>query len=229
MKHFLWQIVSGCLAVKKNLKARGIQGDTLCTRCGDQEESINHVFFECPPAVQVWALSRIPSNPIIFPSNSLFANMDHLFWRVPPVIDDHHFAWILWYIWKARNNKAFSNMDIDPRNTLQLAESESCLWKEAQSSLNQTVEQSRSTPIQSLPAIPGRWCFSDGSWKEKDIFLGQGWYNTLEGFDGLMGARNTRASLSPYIQSLRRSSGPWNVCGIYVSIQLLLQRIVRSW
>lgn len=28
-------------------------------------------------------------------------------------------------------------------------------------------------------------------------FSGQGWDSTLEGFDGLIGARNTRASLSP--------------------------------
>ena len=48
-----------------------------------------------------------------------------------------------------------------------------------------------------LPSIPGRWCFTDGSWKEGDTFSGQGWFSTLEGFDGLLGARNVRASLSP--------------------------------
>ena len=32
---------------------------TTCARCGAPEESINHEFFECPPAVQVWDLSRI--------------------------------------------------------------------------------------------------------------------------------------------------------------------------
>ena len=31
----------------------------------------------------------------------------------------------------------------------------------------------------------------------KEIHSGQGLYSTLEGFDGLMGARNIRASLSP--------------------------------
>ena len=41
-------------------------------------------------------------------------NMDHLFWRVSPAMEDHQFAWILWYIWKGRNNKVFSNLDIDP-------------------------------------------------------------------------------------------------------------------
>ena len=44
--------------------------------------------------------------------------------------------------------------------------------------------------ITTLPSIPRRWCFTDGSWKENDTFSGHGWLNTLEGFDGLMGARN---------------------------------------
>lgn len=44
MKQFLWQIVSGCIAVKKNLRARGMQGGICCTRCGGTEESINHIF-----------------------------------------------------------------------------------------------------------------------------------------------------------------------------------------
>ena len=82
LRHFLWQLLTGCIAVTKNLKSRGIQRDTSCAWCGDPEESINHVFFECPPARQVWALSKIPSNPNLFPIGSLFANMDHLFWRV---------------------------------------------------------------------------------------------------------------------------------------------------
>ena len=70
MKHFLWQLVSRCIEVKKNLKARVIQGDTICARCGAPEESY---IFECPPAVQVWALSQIPSNPYIFSTQSLYA------------------------------------------------------------------------------------------------------------------------------------------------------------
>ena len=53
IKHILWQLLSGCIAVLKNLKSRGIQGDICRARCGDPEESTNHVFFECPPARQV--------------------------------------------------------------------------------------------------------------------------------------------------------------------------------
>ena len=53
------------------------------------------------------------------------------------------------------------------------------------------------TQVTTPPSISGRWCFTDGSWKEGDMFSGQGWFNTFVGFEGLMGARNVRASLSP--------------------------------
>ena len=44
IKHFLWQLVTRCIAVKKNPKERGIHGDICCTRCGADEESINMCF-----------------------------------------------------------------------------------------------------------------------------------------------------------------------------------------
>ena len=90
---------------------------------------------------------------------------------------------------------SIADMDMDPMDTIKLAETESILWVEAQ-----ILKDQRTTPqIMNtiLPSIPGRWCFTDGSWKEGDIFSGQGWFSTLEGFDGLLGARNARASLSP--------------------------------
>ena len=87
-------------------------------------------------------------------------------------MDDHQFAWILWYIWKARNNKIFSNMDIDPRETLKLAELESSLWTETQVGNDPT----RGLSVQTSPPLvtPGRWYFLDGSWKDKDLFSGKG-------------------------------------------------------
>ena len=53
------------------------------------------------------------------------------------------------------NNKVFSNLDIDPRDTLKSAETESTLWAEAH-----TVNEQRTVShieVTSLPSIPGRW------------------------------------------------------------------------
>ena len=92
-------------------------------------------------------------------------------------MDDHDFAWILWYIWKARNNKVFSNLDMDPRETLKLAKTESTPWAEAQVMNTQRAVQS--AEVTTLPSILGCWYFTDGSWKENDIFSRKGWYSTL--------------------------------------------------
>ena len=85
-------------------------------------------------------------------------------------MDDYQFAWILWYIWKGRNNKVFSNLDIDPRDMLKWAETESTLWADAHV-LNENKMVS-SVEVPNLPSILGRWCFTDGSWKDNDIFSG---------------------------------------------------------
>ncbi|XP_056841692.1 uncharacterized protein LOC130494885 [Raphanus sativus] len=88
-------------------------------------------------------------------------------------------------------------MDIDPMDTLKLAETEALLWAEAQVIPAQGTDRHIPGSQATTPTIPGRWCFTDGSWKGQDNFSGQGWYSTLEGYDGLMGARNTRATRSP--------------------------------
>ena len=72
--------------------------------------------------------------------------------RVIPKMDDHQFAWILWYIWKGGNNKVFSNIDIEPRDNLNLAEVESTLWAEAQTLHTKVVPN---IEVGNLPSIPG--------------------------------------------------------------------------
>ena len=133
LRHFVWQILFGTLPVFKNLKTRGIDCDLRCSMCGADEESTNHVLFECPTALQSWALSKIPSSPAIFPNSpSVFTNMDYLFWRVKREDEFEYFPWILWYIWKTRNDKIYSNRNDNPQEILRQADVESTVWKEAQ-------------------------------------------------------------------------------------------------
>ena len=96
---------------------------------------------------------------------------------------------------EGRNNKVFSNLDIDPRETLNLDELESRLWAETHVINNPRLVHE--VQIRSNSGTTRRWCFTHGSWKDTDLFSGQGWFNTLPGFDGLLGARNVRVCLSP--------------------------------
>ena len=112
IKHFLWQLVTGCIAVKKNLHMRGIPGDICCARCGAEEESINHVFLNALLHFRYGLFQRFQQIQLCS-QQALSLWTYHLFWRVVPQMEYHQFAWILWYIWKGRNNKVFSNLDMD--------------------------------------------------------------------------------------------------------------------
>ena len=64
---------------------------------------------------------------------------------------------------------------MDPRDTLKLAETESLLWAEAQNSQTHSTDRTQVPVPLAIPSIPGRWCFTDGSWKTEDKYSGQGW------------------------------------------------------
>ncbi|KAG7563965.1 Ribonuclease H-like superfamily [Arabidopsis suecica] len=205
IRHFLWQILAGCVPVTENLRKRGIDCDTGCARCGAPEETINHTIFQCHPARQIWALSQIPTAMGIFPTESNFANLDHLFWRIPSEFDSSAFPWIIWYIWKARNEKIFENIDTDPIEVLRLAEKEAQLWQSAQVDLHNEnhgsvdlVNRIRVRDVSLESNYSGYRCFVDGSWKGSDKFSGTGWFCTSSnGEPPTMGAANLRRSLSP--------------------------------
>lgn len=67
------------------------------------------------------------------------------------------------------NNMVFSIIHVNPRDTLQLVESESTLWNEAHAALKQTATQPREEELSILPQISGRLCFTNSSWKIRII------------------------------------------------------------
>ena len=102
--HLIWQLISGQVAVTRNLVRRNMRCDNYCPRCGTPEETVTHAIFECPPALQAWELSVTPSSSQIFHVSSIYANMDYLFWRnnsiLEPEDDRDPYPWIIWYIGK---------------------------------------------------------------------------------------------------------------------------------
>ena len=164
--------------------------DVRCSICGAEEESINHVLFKCPSVLQTWALSNIPSVPGIFPTSSVFANMDYLFWRLPKEYDFSNFPWILWYIWKNRNNKVFNNKDGNPQEILRIAEVEGEVWTEAQLTIPER-QHMVSQPFDWRSSGHSKICFVDGAWKETYKFSGQGWFcRDVVTEEKMMGAMN---------------------------------------
>ncbi|XP_010419097.1 PREDICTED: uncharacterized protein LOC104704762 [Camelina sativa] len=195
IKHFIWQAISGCIAACSWLVDRHCGTDRTCPRCGADEESINYVLFECPPALQVWALSHIPTSPGAFPCSSLYSNLDFLFWGAKDqsikssLLDS--FPWMLWYIWKAKNNKVFNNKDTLPPDTRDIAYSEIVNWKVAQEMGREEIEKDESEEslvTHTQGGVPV--CRFDASWKYTDGTAGlgfelQGASQTVYGTKGL--------------------------------------------
>ena len=131
-KYFLWLALTECLATCSRLVDRHCGTDRTCPRCGFEEETINHCLFLCPPALQTWALSGIPLSPGSFPSGSLVENFDYLLLKAKnlgtPTTALACFPWIVWFIWKAWNEKIFNGKEILPLDTVNHAIREEEEW-----------------------------------------------------------------------------------------------------
>ena len=135
-------------------------------------------------------------SPGYFPTPSVFTDMDYLFWRLPKDCDFSSFPWILWYIWKNKNNKIYVDKNGNPKEILRIAEVEGVVWADAQLTV---PERHQSTLISSdwLSSAQSRVCFVDGAWRAHDKFSRQGWFcRTNCSDEKTMGAMNIRRILS---------------------------------
>lgn len=66
-----------------------------------------------------------PFDPRIFLLQNLFTNMDFLLSRTHSggIMEEETrvFLWLIWYIWKVRNEKLFNGRDFSPMDTTDLA------------------------------------------------------------------------------------------------------------
>jgi len=68
----LWKFFHGQFRTNQHIQNKGLHICSMCTLCEKYEESIHHLFFECPNALYIWSWVRQ-----IFPT-SHFSNKDDL-------------------------------------------------------------------------------------------------------------------------------------------------------
>lgn len=206
LKHIFWQSTAGYLATAEQLRERHCARDSTCMRSGAETESINHTLSEYHPALQVWVLSLVPTSPGRFPCTSLYVNIDYLLLRIKDqglhtdVMD--LIPWILWYIWKARNEKIFTNKDVTPLDTLQFAVKEAEIWRLAQKKSEilkdplEEVQTETHTQAQTICHLP--WsCQTDASWIDKEERAGLSFMVMNAGNPMLFGAKELSRASSP--------------------------------
>ena len=113
IRHFLWKCISDSQPAAANMHYKHIAKDGSCGRCGTGSETVNHILFTCPYARLIWAVSPIQAPPSGEMSDSLYANIYrvlNLKHHSPHLkIYDDLVPWLLWRIWKNRNEFIFKD------------------------------------------------------------------------------------------------------------------------
>ncbi|XP_019095662.1 PREDICTED: uncharacterized protein LOC104763574 [Camelina sativa] len=212
--HFVWKCLSNCLSVNGNLAYPHISKEALCIRCPNCTETVNHLFFQCPYARVVWAVSSVPAPQGGEWSDSLYANMD---WflnyqkeqrsQTPqPTVSQ----WVLWRLWKSRNELCFNGKDIGVERLIKLVEEDAEEWR------GREENTGRLRPNPSALSLEVRWrppplewvkCNMDGAWPREGDRSGVGWVlRDHQGSVLWMGARalpRTRSVLEVETEALR--------------------------
>eukprot|EP00253_Pinus_taeda_P007578 PITA_07578 len=126
VKFFNWLLLKGKVLTAKNLKKRGIIGPSRCPNCCSAEETIQHLFLDCPFAKRCWinlsSLGNINWQPHQSISETIHEWRKNCPWkdtrskivkRIWAIIPHN----LLWKIWLTRNKKIFQNKDSNVRMT----------------------------------------------------------------------------------------------------------------
>ncbi|CAJ2629018.1 unnamed protein product [Trifolium pratense] len=137
----VWRLLQNKIATKDNLFRRGVigQGSLMCCSGCGTEESVFHLFFECPIFAGIWydvskwmgistALHKEGMNHLeqfegLIGSGRAFTERVRVIW----------FACI-WCIWRSRNEKLFKNKEINLINMVEYVKRWSWNWLKVKSS-----------------------------------------------------------------------------------------------
>lgn len=150
------------LPVKSNLLKRNITiSVSLCNKCNRYEDEI-HLLLNCPYAAKAWSLA-----PVLFKSQFAIINSPkkllHELLRLVnlPPSGTPLYPWLMWNLWKARNQLIFEDPSLSEEELVVNSIRE---WQQAQLHL----------PKQPKPGVTYRTCltipeasngFIDAAWK----------------------------------------------------------------
>ena len=129
---FLWKVLSEAIPVADLILKRGMKVDERCQLCGVEGETIQHTLFQCAAARHVWAISGIPQPEFDLQEGHLFSNLNYfLNLKSHPrgeVEDKRVWHWIVWFIWKSRNDFLFNGVRWTPKEIVLKEKSEADEW-----------------------------------------------------------------------------------------------------
>lgn len=115
IKSFLWLLMHARLPTRQYLHHIGIIPYNLCHLCGNESETINHIFLQCTNAQRLWHQLRLShivntisrTSP---PSQWLYPLFNNNKYPMPHKINQQTFmSFTLWNLWISRNDNNFNN------------------------------------------------------------------------------------------------------------------------
>lgn len=117
-------------------------------------------------------------------------------------MDRDPYPWIIWYRWKARNDKVFRGIDRDPLELIRFTEGESQAQFAKKNEIVPTAAQ-LSSNIEAQVISLENICLVDGSWSSKSQFSGCSWvWRNTSGKIQLLGRQNSRRKESALYSKL---------------------------
>ena len=117
VKMFIWKGLSDAVPVKELIWRRIKRGDPICSICGEEVETLEHMLLKCSKVQDIWKLAPIHWDGIAYRADKFkdwWAGVSEARYRIQGKDHIGLTAYILWLIWKSRNNKVLNNKDRDP-------------------------------------------------------------------------------------------------------------------
>ncbi|XP_027067757.1 uncharacterized protein [Coffea arabica] len=134
MKVFIWKCLHGGLPVRGEIYRRTRQGGPMCMGCGEKEETIEHLLFQCSRAKEIWKLSPVQWDGVQHTSDCFIKWWSAIIeaQQERGEVDQVNLTInILWQIWKSRNEREFNQKEREPHKIIQKAMKEWMEFEEA--------------------------------------------------------------------------------------------------
>ncbi|XP_043687745.1 uncharacterized protein LOC122638959 [Telopea speciosissima] len=172
IKLFIWKCCADGIVAGVGLISRNIPINPSCQRCGAEMESVGHIFLNCPFSKAVWfgsSLSQKVNFPLQVTMSDWFQAWHPLFSADKKMAQDlfSQASFLLWYIWRARNDIIFKNKPWSPLEVIQMAEK---AFVEFQLANNPPYSTHTLEPIRILDSISTHsWIPPTPSWVKLNV------------------------------------------------------------
>ncbi|CAN1292379.1 Putative ribonuclease H protein At1g65750 [Linum perenne] len=225
MKHLVWRFLRGIIPTREALNRRGVEMTLACGCCDNEEESLEHLFFQCPVAARCWEVAGMGSEV----RAAMTAGDEAADWLTRLISDPdssrvQDVVALVWSLWHERNDRVWNQQSKCEELIVRLGKEHVQEWW----ALKQGAGNARAQPpTVNQERSRNRWSRPDlGAIKiniDAALFFDAGRYGV-----GLV-ARDAQGSLIGYRQQLFPGTPPANEAEANGLIEAIRWAEVMGW